>query len=49
MPGFGWNFYGFFAAAASWVICYFLWAWWAGRRRRPRAEDAPAASLVEGR
>jgi hypothetical protein len=31
--GFGWSFYGFFAAAAAWVGCYFLWAARAGRRR----------------
>jgi hypothetical protein len=27
VSGFGWNFYGFFAAAAAWLACYFLWAW----------------------
>lgn len=38
MTGFTWNFYGFFSAAAAWVVVYFLWAWRAnaadrGRRR----------------
>ena len=27
MTGFGWNFYGFFVAAAVWVIAYNIWAW----------------------
>lgn len=26
MTGFGWSFYGFFAAAAVWIGLYFLWA-----------------------
>lgn len=34
--GFGWNFYGFFLAAACWLGCYFLWAWYASRRDRRR-------------
>ena len=28
MNGFGWNFYGFFIAAATWLGLYFVWAWW---------------------
>lgn len=24
--GFGWSFYGFFAAAIAWLVLYFLWA-----------------------
>jgi hypothetical protein len=24
--GFGWSFYGFFAAAAVWLVLYFAWA-----------------------
>ena len=24
--GFGWSFYGFFAAAALWIVGYFVWA-----------------------
>ena len=34
MIGFGWNFYGFFLAAAAWLTCYFLWAWRADVRER---------------
>jgi hypothetical protein len=26
--GFGWSFYGFFFAAAAWLVLYFLWARW---------------------
>jgi hypothetical protein len=37
--GFGWSFYGFFAAAAAWIAGYFAWSWAAAardrRRRRP--------------
>lgn len=28
MSGFGWNFYGFFVAAAVWIAVYFAWARW---------------------
>lgn len=28
MNGFGWNFYGFFIAAAAWLGLYFVWAKW---------------------
>lgn len=24
--GFGWSFYGFFIAAAVWMVLYFVWA-----------------------
>ncbi len=37
--GFGWSFYGFFVAAAAWLLLYFLWAFRASardRRRGPR-------------
>ena len=33
-PGFGWSFYGFFAAAAAWLVGYFLWAFRAAARDR---------------
>jgi hypothetical protein len=32
--GFGWSFYGFFAAAAAWMVCYFVWATMAAARDR---------------
>ncbi len=32
--GFGWSFYGFFAAAALWLALYFLWAFKAAARDR---------------
>ena len=35
--GFGWNFYGFFVAAAVWVAAYFLWAYCANRREPPQS------------
>jgi hypothetical protein len=39
MSGFGWSFYGFFAAAAAWIALYFAWCRAAAardrRRRRP--------------
>jgi hypothetical protein len=36
--GFGWSFYGFFLAAAVWMLLYFLGAWRAAARdRNPRA------------
>jgi len=35
--GFGWSFYGFFFAAALWLIVYFLWAFRAARREAGRA------------
>jgi len=34
--GFGISFYGFFAAAAAWLVVYFLWAFNAARRDRRR-------------
>jgi hypothetical protein len=30
--GFGSSFYGFFVAAAAWLVVYFLWAFAAARR-----------------
>ena len=38
-PGFGWSFYGFFAAAAGWLAIYFLWAWRAALRDRQKGSD----------
>jgi hypothetical protein len=35
--GFGWSFYGFFAAAGVWLLLYFIWAWRAAARDRERA------------
>jgi len=32
--GFGWSFYGFFFAAAVWLLLYFVWAWRAAVRDR---------------
>ena len=32
--GFGWGFYGFFAAAIVWLALYFLWAWRMAERDR---------------
>jgi hypothetical protein len=37
--GFGWSFYGFFIAAAVWMIVYFLWAWRAAARDERRARE----------
>ena len=37
--GFGWSFYGFFAAAALWQAVYFLWAVRAAARDRRRQRD----------
>lgn len=34
--GFGWSFYGFFFAAAAWLVLYFLWAAREARRDRKR-------------
>ena len=34
--GFGLSFYGFFVAAALWVVAYFLWAFRAAARDRQR-------------
>jgi hypothetical protein len=34
--GFGWNFYGFFIAAAVWIVCYFVWALAVDARERRR-------------
>jgi len=34
--GFGWSFYGFFAAAALWLVVYFAWAYGASHRERDR-------------
>jgi hypothetical protein len=39
--GFGWNFYGFFIAAAAWLGLYFLWAWRASADSRDRDVRAP--------
>jgi hypothetical protein len=35
--GFGWSFYGFFAAAALWLALYFLWAFRAAARDRQQS------------
>jgi hypothetical protein len=32
--GFGWSFYGFFVAAAAWLVLYFVWALRAAARDR---------------
>ena len=32
--GLGWSFYGFFAAAAIWLVIYFAWAFRAAARDR---------------
>ena len=37
--GFGWSFYGFFVAAAVWLVLYFVWAFRAAARDRPGAPD----------
>ena len=34
--GFGASFYGFFVAAAAWLVSYFVWATRAARRDRRR-------------
>lgn len=34
--GFGWSFYGFFAAAAVWLVIYFLWTFAIEARERRR-------------
>ncbi len=34
--GFGWSFYGFFLAAALWLLVYFVWASRAAARDRER-------------
>ena len=34
--GFGWSFYGFFIAAAVWLLLYFLWAFKTAARDRQR-------------
>jgi hypothetical protein len=34
--GFGWSFYGFFVAAAIWMMLYFIGAWRADARDRER-------------
>jgi hypothetical protein len=36
--GFGWSFYGFFVAAAVWLLAYFLWAFSAAARERRRTD-----------
>ena len=36
--GFGWSFYGFFAAALVWLLLYFLWAFNAASRDRERGD-----------
>lgn len=35
--GFGWSFYGFFAAAVVWLAIYFAWAARAAARDRQQA------------
>ena len=37
--GFGWSFYGFFVAAAVWLVLYFVWAFEAAARDRGEAVD----------
>jgi hypothetical protein len=38
--GLGWSFYGFFAAAAIWLLAYFVWAFRAAARDgRSRPDD----------
>lgn len=37
--GFGWSFYGFFLAAGSWLVVYFLWARQAAAGDRARRRD----------
>ena len=37
--GFGWSFYGFFAAAAVWMAIYFVWAFRAAAQDRERRTD----------
>lgn len=34
----GWSFYGFFIAAAAWLLAYFVWAFRAAARDR-QADD----------
>jgi hypothetical protein len=36
MTGFGWSFYGFFIAAAVWMVVYFIWAFAAARVDKPQ-------------
>ena len=33
MNGFGWSFYGFFIAAAAFLVTFFLWAYWMNEKR----------------
>jgi hypothetical protein len=42
--GFGWSFYGFFAAAAIWMVLYFLWAFIAARSDKPEGLSPRSAS-----
>ena len=45
--GFGWSFYGFFVAAAVWLLLYFVWALRAAARDRERAaDDADSPVLI---
>ena len=44
--GFGWSFYGFFLAAAIWMMLYFIGAWRADARDRERPEPMIADSPV---
>jgi hypothetical protein len=34
--GFGWSFYGFFGAAAAWIVLYFAWIFVLDARERGR-------------
>lgn len=36
--GFGWNFYGFFAAAAIWMALYLVWVARTNARERRRQD-----------
>jgi hypothetical protein len=36
--GFGWSFYGFFVAAAVWLLLYFVWAGRAAAHDREQGE-----------
>jgi len=48
--GFGSGFYGFFVAAAAWLVVYFLWAFAAARRdARPGGSGKSGGSGGLGR
>ena len=37
--GFGWSFYGFFLAAAVWLVLYFAWAFRASAPERQKDQQ----------